>query len=67
MTVVKAVLLVAIVLMQCCNSIVAARPLVEAPAVAVAGGDGTNWLGLVMQVLQGPGSNNGGWQAPGHP
>jgi hypothetical protein len=56
--------LVAVVLMQCCNVMVAARPLLmEAPAVATADG---GWLGMIMQVLQGPGGNPGGWQAPGH-
>ena len=64
---VKAVLL-AVVLMQCCNVILAARPLSE--AAAVAGGDG-GWLGLIMQVLDkggpsGPsgGGNPGGRQGP---
>ncbi|KAG2554568.1 hypothetical protein PVAP13_9KG601700 [Panicum virgatum] len=64
---VKAVLL-AVVLMQCCNVILAARPLSE--AAAVAGGDGS-WLGLIMQVLDkgGPsrppsGGNPGGKQGP---
>jgi hypothetical protein len=48
--------LVAVVLMQCCNVvIVAARPLPTA--------DG-GWLGMIMQVLQGPGSNNHNCQAP---
>jgi hypothetical protein len=47
--------LVAVVLMQCCNVMVAARPLLmEAPAVATADG---GWLGMIMQVLQGPGGN----------
>ncbi|RCV46421.1 hypothetical protein SETIT_9G530300v2 [Setaria italica] len=49
----KAVLL-AVVLMQCCNVILAARPLLE--AAAVAGGDG-GWLGLIRQVLAGPPQN----------
>ena len=56
---VKAVLL-AVVLMQCCNVILAARPLSE--AAAVAGGDG-GWLGMIVQVLDrgGPsGPPNGG-------
>ncbi|PAN51445.1 hypothetical protein GQ55_9G604700 [Panicum hallii var. hallii] len=44
----KAVLL-AVVLMQCCNAILAARPLLD-DASAVAGGDG-GWLGMIMQVL----------------
>jgi hypothetical protein len=55
--------LVAVVLMQCCNVIAAARPLLEA-TTAVAGGDG-DWLGLLMQVLQ-KGGNSGGWNG-GHP
>ena len=50
--------LVAVVLMQCCNMIVTARPLLETPAVAGgAAGAGTSWLGLIMQVLA-PGGNN---------
>ncbi|RCV46424.1 hypothetical protein SETIT_9G530600v2 [Setaria italica] len=49
----KAVLL-AVVLMQCCNVILAARPLSE--AAAVAGGDG-GWLRMIMQVLSGPPSD----------
>jgi len=36
--------LVAVVLMQCCNMIVTARPLLETPAVAGgAAGAGTSW------------------------
>ena len=59
----RAVVLVAVVLMQCCKVIVAARPLLEAPAVA--GGDGTSWPEMIMQVLQGgPGGNNHNSQAP---
>ena len=55
----KAVLL-AVVLMQCCNAILAARPLLD--AAAAAGGDG-EWLGMIMQVLDrggpsGPGGGN---------
>jgi len=62
---IRAVLLVVVVLMQCCDVFVAARPLLmEAPAVATADG---GWLGMIMQVVQGPGSNGGGWQDPGHP
>jgi hypothetical protein len=63
--------LVAVVLMQCCNVIVAARPLLEATTTAVAGSDG-GWLGLLLQVLpkggpSGPsGGNRGGWNG-GHP
>jgi hypothetical protein len=54
--------LVAVVLMQCCNVMVATRPLLmEAPAVATADG---GWLGLIMQVLGGPGGNNHNCQAP---
>ena len=57
--------LVAVVLMQCCNMIVTARPLLETPAVAGgAAGAGTSWLGLIMQVLGGPGGNNHNCQAP---
>ena len=53
--------LVAVVLMQCCNVMVAARPLLmEAPAVATS--DGGGWLGMIMQVLQG--GNNSGCRAP---
>ena len=58
--------LVAVVLMQYCNMIVTARPLLETPAV-VAGGaaaGSSSWLGLIMQVLGGPGGNNTGCQAP---
>jgi hypothetical protein len=41
---------------------VATRPLLmEAPAVATADG---GWLGLIMQVLGGPGGNNHNCQAP---
>ena len=56
--------LVAVVLMQCCNVMVAARPLLmEAPAVATS--DGGGWLGMIMQVLKrGPGGNNHNCQAP---
>jgi hypothetical protein len=57
--------LVAIVLMQCCNMIVTAGPLLETPAVAGgATGAGTSWLGLIMQVLGGPGGNNNNCTAP---
>jgi hypothetical protein len=42
--------------------IVAARPLpMETPAVATADG---GWMEMIMQVLQGPGSNNHNCQAP---
>jgi hypothetical protein len=57
--------LVAVVLMQCCNvMIVAARPfLMEAPVVATTEDGG--WLGMIMQVLKGgPGGNNHNCQAP---
>ena len=46
----KAVLL-AVVLMQLCNVIVAARPLLEVAAVKQPTGGGGGWLGLIMQVL----------------
>jgi|UniRef100_A0A804LE46 hypothetical protein len=54
---------VVVLMMQCCNVVVAARPLLmmEAPAVATADG---GWLEMIMQVLQGPGSNNHNCQAP---
>jgi hypothetical protein len=60
--------LVAVLLMQCCNVIVvAARPLrMEAPPAVVASttaADG-GWLEMIMQVLQGPGSNNHNCRAP---
>jgi hypothetical protein len=63
--------LVAVVLMQCCNVIVAARPLLEASATAVAGGHG-GWLELLMQVLpkggsSGPNGGNPGDRNGGHP
>jgi hypothetical protein len=50
-----AVLVAVVLMMQCCNVVVAARPLMmmEAPAVATADG---GWLEMIMQVLQGPGS-----------
>jgi hypothetical protein len=58
-----AVLVAVVLMMQCCNVVVAARPLMmmEAPAVATADG---GWLEMIMQVLQGPGSNNHNCQAP---
>jgi hypothetical protein len=68
----KAVL-VAVVLMQCCNVIVAARPLLEAATTAVAGSGDGGWLELLMQVLpkggpSGPnGGNPGGWNGGHHP
>ncbi|KAL6660077.1 hypothetical protein ACP70R_002199 [Stipagrostis hirtigluma subsp. patula] len=66
---VKAIV-VAVLLMQCCNVIVAARPLPDAAA-----GDGSRWPGqggagtLIMQALKGcPGGGNpGGWHDPKHP
>jgi hypothetical protein len=63
MTMAMRAVLVAVVLMQCCNVIVAARPLLEAPAVAATTADG-GWLRMIMQVLRGPGGNNTGCQAP---
>ena len=57
-----AVLVAVVLMMQCCNVVVAARPLLmEAPAVATAHG---GWLEMIMQVLHGPGSNNHNCQAP---
>jgi len=56
--------LVAVVLMQCCNMIVTARPLLETPAVAGGPTGTSSWLGLIMQVLGGPGGNNTGCHAP---
>nr|TKV98041.1 hypothetical protein SEVIR_9G534300v2 [Setaria viridis] len=59
---------VAVLLMQYCNVILAARPLLHAAA-----GDGRGWqLGhgggaLIMQALKGPGDNCGGFQSPQHP
>jgi len=53
--------LVAVVLMQCCNMIAAARPLLmEAPA-GWRQQTAASWLGLIMQVL---GGNNHNCQAP---
>ncbi|RCV46418.1 hypothetical protein SETIT_9G530000v2 [Setaria italica] len=53
---------VAVLLMQCCNVILAARPLLG------LGGAGTK---LILQVLdKGSPSHpcqNGHWQGPGHP
>ncbi|CAL4937783.1 unnamed protein product [Urochloa decumbens] len=61
----RVALLVAVLLMQCCNVILAARPLLDSGAGAGA---------LIMQVLdnkascKGPGGgNNGGWQDPSNP
>ena len=57
---------VAVLLMQCCNVILAARPLLD------AGGDGGSWLGqgaagsLIMQVLSGR-CNKNDWNDPNHP
>ncbi|KAL6648757.1 hypothetical protein ACP70R_012981 [Stipagrostis hirtigluma subsp. patula] len=62
-------IVLAVLLMQCCNVILAARPLPD----AAAGVDGGRWLGqgggaLIMQVLDGPGGGNGcGWHDPNHP
>ena len=62
MTTMRAVL-VAVVLMQCCNGLVATNMLqLEAPAVAKTADGG--WLGIIMHVLQGPGGNNHNCQAP---
>ncbi|KAL6660076.1 hypothetical protein ACP70R_002198 [Stipagrostis hirtigluma subsp. patula] len=62
-------MVVAVLLMQCCNVILAARPLPDAAA-----GDGGRWLGhggagaLIMQILDGPGGGNGcDWHDPSHP
>jgi len=53
--------LVAVVLMQCCNVMVATRPLLmEAPA-GWRQQTAASWLGLIMQVL---GGNNHNCQAP---
>nr|CAB3496995.1 unnamed protein product [Digitaria exilis]CAB3501939.1 unnamed protein product [Digitaria exilis] len=49
-TMAKAVLL-AVVLMQCCNAILAARPLLGV-AAPVAGSDG-GWPAMIMQMLKG--------------
>jgi len=63
MTMTMRAVLVAVVLMQCCNMFVAARPLqLEAPAAATTADGG--WLGIIMQVLQGPGGNNHNCQVP---
>ncbi|OEL17944.1 hypothetical protein BAE44_0021037 [Dichanthelium oligosanthes] len=60
---------VAVLLMQCCNAVLAARPLLDAAA-----GDGGAWLGLqgggagTLVLCSGPGGgNNSGWQDPKHP
>ncbi|RCV46416.1 hypothetical protein SETIT_9G529800v2 [Setaria italica] len=59
---------VAVLLMQCCNVILAARPLLDAAA-----GDGRGWqLGhggeaLIMQALKGPGGGNCDFKSPEHP
>ena len=64
--------MVAVLPMELCNVILAARPLL----VAVAdGGRATTTTTMrhgaeelaVMQVLNGPGSNCKKWQAPNHP
>jgi len=56
--------LVAVVLMQCCNMIVTARPLLETPAVAGGATGTSSWLGLIMQVLGGPVGNDHNCSAP---
>ncbi|CAD6202172.1 unnamed protein product [Miscanthus lutarioriparius] len=43
----RAVLLA--VVLQACNMIVAARPLLETPAVAGGATGTSSWLGLIMQ------------------
>ncbi|RCV36802.1 hypothetical protein SETIT_8G010800v2 [Setaria italica] len=58
---------VAVLLMQCCNVILAARPLLDAAA-----GDGRGWqLGhdgeALMQAPKGPGGGNCEFQSPEHP
>ena len=55
--------LVAVVL-QACIMIVAARPLLETPAVAGGATGTSSWLGLIMQVLGGPGGNDHNCSAP---
>jgi len=55
--------LVAVVL-QACNMIVAARPLLETPAVAGGATGTSSWLGLIMQVLGGPVGNDHNCSAP---
>ncbi|KAG0552682.1 hypothetical protein BDA96_01G528400 [Sorghum bicolor] len=62
-TMAMSAVLVAVVLMQCCNMVVAVRPLLMAVAPAVATAD-DGWLEMIMQVLQGPGGNNHNCQAP---
>ena len=59
-------MVVAVLLMQCCNVILAVRPLLD------VGGDSGRWLGqdpaksLIMQVLRGPCNPNNG-NNPNHP
>ncbi|RCV46419.1 hypothetical protein SETIT_9G530100v2 [Setaria italica] len=63
------VALAAVLLMQCCNVILAARPLLDGAGRYAGAG------ALIMQVLDsskrgcsGPGrGNNGGWQDPSNP
>ncbi|RCV46415.1 hypothetical protein SETIT_9G529700v2 [Setaria italica] len=64
----RAVVVVAVLLMQCCNVILAARPLLHAAA-----GDGRGWKlwhggeALIMQALKGPGGGNCHFVDPSHP
>jgi hypothetical protein len=67
------VVVVAVLLVQCCNLILAARPLLRAAADA---GDGSGWQlmghaggggALVMQALNGPGNHCRDYTGPEHP
>ena len=62
--------MVAVLPMELCNVILAARPLLVAVAdggrATTTGGHGAEEL-VVMQVLNGPGGNCNKWQAPNHP
>ncbi|CAD6202180.1 unnamed protein product [Miscanthus lutarioriparius] len=62
--------MVAVLLMQLCNVILTARPLLVAVAdggrATTTTGHGTEEL-AVMLVLNGPGSNCKKWQAPNDP
>ncbi|PAN51824.2 hypothetical protein PAHAL_9G594700 [Panicum hallii] len=62
---------VAVLLMQCCNVILAARPLLHAAAGDYDGRRGWR-LGqggeaLIMQALDGPGQGNCRFKDPNHP